>query len=222
MQVPNLADISTLLIDMDGTLLDLNFDNYFWNHYLYRRYAEIHDVPDDEARKHVGETLFREQGNLNWYCTDHWSNEFQVDIIALKREVTDLVRYREGACQFLRQLKTIPIEVILVTNAHHDVIALKHEHTGLLDLLPDLVCSHDYGIPKERTMFWHQLTKDRNLDQSKAMLIDDNISILEAAQQAGIAFQVGISKPDSRRTPATITHFPVIDDLSELTVGAAS
>ena len=113
MQVPNLADISTLLIDMDGTLLDLNFDNYFWNHYLYRRYAEIHDVPDDEARKHVGETLFREHGNLNWYCTDHWSREFQVDIIALKREVTDLIRYRDGACQFLRQLKTIPIEVLI-------------------------------------------------------------------------------------------------------------
>tara|TARA_B100000029_G_scaffold440940_1_gene458396 strand:+ start:308 stop:976 length:669 start_codon:yes stop_codon:yes gene_type:complete len=222
MQVPNLADISTLLLDMDGTLLDLNFDNYFWNHYLYQRYAEIHDVPNDEARNHVGETLSREHGNLNWYCTDHWSNEFQIDIIALKREVADLIRYRDGACQFLRQLKTIPIEVILVTNAHHDVIALKHEHTGLLDFLPDLICSHDYGIPKERAMFWHQLTKDRNLDQSKAMLIDDNISILEAAQQAGIAFQLGIIKPDSRRTHATVTHFPLIDNLLDLTVGVSS
>ena len=104
MQVPNLADISTLLLDMDGTLLDLNFDNYFWNHYLPQRYAAIHNFPDNEARKHVRETLAREHGNLNWYGTDHWSNEFQVDIIALKYEGKHLIRDRDGARQFLQQL----------------------------------------------------------------------------------------------------------------------
>ncbi|HAK51421.1 MAG TPA: haloacid dehalogenase [Gammaproteobacteria bacterium] len=222
MQIPNLSDISTLLLDMDGTLLDLNFDNYFWNHYLHQRYAEIHDMPGDEARTHVHETLAREHGNLNWYCTDHWSSEFEVDILALKKEVTHLIQYREGALQFLQHLESMHLDVILVTNAHHDVIALKHQHTGLLDLLPDMISSHDYGVPKERTRFWHQLIKDRNLNQPTTMLIDDNVDVLEAAQQSGIAYQLCIGKPDSRRDITPVTQFPVMDDLSELTESALS
>jgi HAD superfamily hydrolase (TIGR01509 family) len=219
MHVPNLSDISTLLLDMDGTLLDLNFDNYFWNHYLHQRYAAIHSVPNDVAEKHVHEALAKEQGSLNWYCTDYWSNVFDVDILALKREVTHLIKYRNGAQRFLQQLRAMPLEVILVTNAHHDVIALKHEHTGLLDLLPDLVSSHDYGIPKEAIRFWQQLLADRNLDAAKTMLIDDNVGILDAAQQSGMAYQLGISRPDSRRCLPGTDRFPVLEDLSELTAG---
>ncbi|HNG60363.1 MAG TPA: haloacid dehalogenase, partial [Cellvibrionaceae bacterium] len=31
--------IDTLLLDMDGTLLDLHYDNYFWLEYLPRAFA---------------------------------------------------------------------------------------------------------------------------------------------------------------------------------------
>ena len=32
--------INTVLLDMDGTILDLHFDNYFWKEYVPQKYAE--------------------------------------------------------------------------------------------------------------------------------------------------------------------------------------
>ena len=37
-------DIDTVLLDMDGTLLDLHFDNHFWLELLPQRYAELHGI----------------------------------------------------------------------------------------------------------------------------------------------------------------------------------
>ena len=36
--------IDTVLLDMDGTLLDLHYDNHFWMEHLPQRYAELHGV----------------------------------------------------------------------------------------------------------------------------------------------------------------------------------
>ena len=35
----NWNEVHTVLLDMDGTLLDLYFDNYFWQHFVTERYA---------------------------------------------------------------------------------------------------------------------------------------------------------------------------------------
>ena len=45
------SKISTVLLDMDGTILDLHFDNHFWLHHLPLRYSEIHQVNLAEAKK---------------------------------------------------------------------------------------------------------------------------------------------------------------------------
>ena len=36
----NWPQIDTVFLDMDGTLLDLHFDNHFWREHMPRRYAE--------------------------------------------------------------------------------------------------------------------------------------------------------------------------------------
>ncbi|NLD01354.1 MAG: haloacid dehalogenase, partial [Gammaproteobacteria bacterium] len=38
------AHIDTVLLDMDGTLLDLHFDNFFWLKYLPQCYAEKNNL----------------------------------------------------------------------------------------------------------------------------------------------------------------------------------
>jgi putative hydrolase of the HAD superfamily len=36
--------IDTVLLDMDGTLLDLRFDNWFWQELIPSRYAAAHGL----------------------------------------------------------------------------------------------------------------------------------------------------------------------------------
>ena len=38
----NWKNIDTVLLDMDGTLLDLHFDNHFWQTFVPLRYAQQH------------------------------------------------------------------------------------------------------------------------------------------------------------------------------------
>ncbi|HEY5717735.1 MAG TPA: haloacid dehalogenase-like hydrolase, partial [Motiliproteus sp.] len=123
--------IDTVLLDMDGTLLDLHFDSYFWLQHLPARYAAIHGVAPDLARQQLLERIMKEQGSLNWYCVDYWSRELQVDIAALKHEVADKVAFRPQVQDFLHALRKAGKRAVIVTNAHRKSLGLKLERTGL-------------------------------------------------------------------------------------------
>lgn len=214
--LPDLSNLSTILLDMDGTLLDLHFDDFFWNQYLHQRYAEIHEVPVDHAANIISERLAAAVGSLNWYCTDHWSREFKLDILELKRELSHLIQYRSGTLAFLNFLSETHLQVILVTNAHPDVLALKHTETGLLGQLPVRVTSHDYGAPKESHEFWRRLHGAHEFDPAATLLIDDSIPVLRTAKSFGIGITLGVVQPNSSREPGQTAGFARIDDLSDL------
>ena len=46
----NWDDVDTVLLDMDGTLLDLRYDNMLWNTLLPQRFSESRSMPLDAAR----------------------------------------------------------------------------------------------------------------------------------------------------------------------------
>ena len=95
-KLPSLEDFNTLLLDMDGTLLDLRFDNFFWVDHLPERLRDIHGGTIDDVLTHVETSLGDAEGTMAWYCIEHWSDHFEVDIMALKQELTHLIRYRDG------------------------------------------------------------------------------------------------------------------------------
>jgi len=80
-------NLDTLLLDLDGTLLDLHYDNHFWLEHVPRRYAEAHALPAAEAKAEVLGRYQRAEGTLDWYCVDYWSRELRLDIPQLKEEV---------------------------------------------------------------------------------------------------------------------------------------
>ena len=46
----NWNDIDTVLLDMDGTLLDRHFDDHFWLDHVPKRYADRYGMPLGTAR----------------------------------------------------------------------------------------------------------------------------------------------------------------------------
>jgi len=99
--------IDTVLLDMDGTLLDLHFDNYFWLTHLPLRYAEAHQISEEEANAFLMEHIRLYEGSLKWYCLDHWSELVKMDIPALKREIQHKIQLRPYAQDFLSTLRQL-------------------------------------------------------------------------------------------------------------------
>ncbi|SEQ27570.1 putative hydrolase of the HAD superfamily [Amphritea atlantica] len=210
------TNIDTVLLDMDGTLLDLHFDTYFWLEHLPVRYAQLHRMDQNEAQQWLHARIMQEQGTLNWYCLDYWSKELKVDIKALKREISERIAFRPHVHDFLMHLDALGIRRVIVTNAHQDSLALKLEQTGLDKLVDRIICSHDYQIPKEQQAFWHRLQEDEPFDPARTLLVDDSLPVLASAREYGIAWLLSILQPDSQQPEREITDFNAIGHFNEL------
>jgi putative hydrolase of the HAD superfamily len=208
--------IDTVLLDMDGTLLDLYFDNHFWLEHLPLRYAEKHGISTEQARIHLIEAFAAQRGTLNWYCVDYWSQQLQLDIAALKREVGHLIAIRPHVEAFLQRLHRGPQQVWLVTNAHRKSLAIKMAHTGIERWFDRVICSHDLARPKEHAEFWQRLQQQYSFDPARTLLIDDTTSVLEAARQFGIRYLLTLLQPDSRQARRQASEFPGILHFDEI------
>lgn len=209
--------IDSVLLDMDGTLLDLHYDNQFWQELIPRRYALSRGLDVNTAKAVLKPIFKRTEGTLNWYCIDYWSRELGLDIPLLKREVAHLIAVHPHVLDFLRALRAADKRVLLVTNAHHHSLALKLEYTRLGDYLDVIVSAHDIGYPKEDPLFWRHLAERHPYDPDRSLLIDDNLNVLRSARRYGIAHLLAIGQPDSRRPCGDTGEFAALRDFRTIT-----
>jgi putative hydrolase of the HAD superfamily len=163
---------------MDGTLLDLHFDNHFWREHVPLRYAERHQLDIDTARSELVPRFRLKEGTLDWYCVEYWSRELGLDIVELKREINHLIAVHDHVPEFLQRIRQAGKRVVMVTNAHAHSLALKMEVTGLTDAFDALICSHDIGYPKEDQRFWTGLGTEEAFRNESTLFIDDSLSVL--------------------------------------------
>ena len=209
-------NIDTVLLDMDGTLLDLHFDNFFWLTHLPKRYAEHHNICPDKATNELLNRFKEKRGTLDWYCLEYWSKELSVNIRQLKEEISHLIQERPYVQKFLQQLGDNGKQRILITNAHPQSLELKLAATGISTLLDHIYTSHQFNQPKESQKFWHALAQQQYFDPAKTLFIDDSIDVLRSAQQYGIGHLLGISQPDSRQPSRPVDGFTVITHFDEI------
>jgi len=209
-------DVDTVLLDMDGTLLDLNYDNVLWSERLPERFASHHGLAPAAARDTLERHFAATRHTIEHYCLDYWARFTQLNIIALHRELAHLIRYRPHAEQFLTRLKETGRRTALVTNAHRGSLSIKDEQTGVTARLDHSISSHDFRAPKESAEFWYQLESVLHFDRVRTLLIDDNAAVLAAAQCYGVAHLMTVSQPDSARPPRIGLEHPAFNGFDEI------
>ena len=215
-------EIDTVLLDMDGTLLDLHFDNYFWHEYLPRKWGELHDLDVAGARERLMPDFYSLAGTLPWYCLDHWSERLGMDILTLKEDIEHLIRVRPSALELLAFVSRAGKRMALVTNAHQGLIEMKFRRTGLGDYLKEVFCAHHLGYPKEDPMFWTRLHEVYPFDPGRTLLIDDNLSVLESARGHGIRHLYTIAQPDSSKPRRECGDFTAIESFLDCLTGSST
>lgn len=212
----NWDHIDTVLLDMDGTLLDLHYDNHFWMEYLPDAYARERGVQPDEARRTLLDHFDAVRGTLPWYCLDYWSDKLAMDIPSLKRELRHMIRMRPHVEEFLQRLHASSMDVLLVTNAHRDTLNIKMGEIDISGWFERIVLSHDLDAPKESQEFWERLQSLHPFDPKRTLFIDDTESVLDAAQHFGVAHLLTMLQPDSQRQKRVDTRFPGIHHFDEI------
>jgi len=211
--------IDTVLLDMDGTLLDLHFDNYFWMQHLPRVYAEKHRISHEASSAELLARFSNNRGSLEWYCLDHWSEQLGLDIPALKQELAHMISLRPHVIEFLTRLHASPRDVVMVTNAHRKTLEIKMNHVDITGWFDRVVVSHDLEAAKEEQVFWHKLQELHPFDPARTLLIDDTEQVLESARAYGIAHLLTLLQPDSQLQKRLDTRFPGIHHFDEIMPG---
>ncbi|OIP66400.1 MAG: haloacid dehalogenase [Nitrospirae bacterium CG_4_9_14_3_um_filter_53_35] len=212
-------EIDTVLLDMDGTLLDRYFDDYFWEVFVPREYAESNGISTERAAKELTARYKKEEGTLNWTDLDFWSEELGLDIPFLKTQVEHLIQVHPYVERFLCFLRDAGKEICLVTNAHGKTLDLKMKKTLLGPFFHEIISAHDFGVPKEDTMFWKALVSHLGFDKDRALLAEDSEANLRSARQAGIRHLVFVARPSTQAPIRGSSEFPSIIYFLELLPG---
>lgn len=212
----NWSEIKTVFLDLDGTLLDLHFDNHFWLTHVPKCYAEKHDMPHDEAFQHLMCRYTEVRGRLDWYCVDFWTRELSLDIEQLKHDIAEKISIRPDVVDFLSWLNKNHKRVVLVTNAHPASLNLKMAKTNLHVHFDKIINAHDMGLAKENEGFWEKLQQVEAYTKQHTMLIDDNLEVLDSAHEYGIEYCLGIQQPDSQGDEVSSDKYAVIDSFKDI------
>jgi putative hydrolase of the HAD superfamily len=210
------SSIDTVLLDMDGTLLDQRFDNWFWQEHLPGRYAELRGLPQAAAWEVLAPKFQAVRGTMQWYCIDYWSAELGLDIAAIKREALHRVGYLPGAMDFLARLKASGKRRVLVTNAHPVTLAIKNERSRLTDHFDAWYSTHAFHAPKEDALFWPRLNAKEPFVPQRTLFIDDSLPVLDAAHAFGIAWLRAVRLPDSGQPRQDTGRYVAVDGVADL------
>lgn len=209
-------DIDTVLLDMDGTLLDRHFDDHFWLEHVPKRWSQRNHTTLEHAKEHLF-SLFRSQENtLNWTDLDYWSERLQLDIPVLKQEVEHLIAVHPYVIDFLLFLKHVGKETWLVTNAHSKTLDLKMKNTRIGPYFDGIISAHQVGLPKEDGRFWGKLQDFIRYVPERTLLGEDSETNLTTAESFNIHYLVYISRYSSKIEPHKSERFPTIEYFNTL------
>jgi putative hydrolase of the HAD superfamily len=219
-----LKNIDCVLLDMDGTLLDKYFDDYFWEHLVPEKYAEKKEITFGRAKEELLAKYKRHEGTLDWTDLDFWTRTLELDIPALKEQIKHLIEVHPHVEDFLTRLKRDGKEVHLLTNAHYKALEIKFRQTGIGKYFGHVLTSCSLGAPKESTRFWEKAQHMIGFDKQRTLFIDDSLPVLRTAREFGIKHVYLKERPSSRGPAARqkkekngkTSGFPSIHDFREL------
>jgi len=212
----NWSNVDTVLLDMDGTLLDLHYDNQFWLEYLPAQYAKKQQITLEQAKQKTAQMFQQVHGTLQWYCLDYWQQQLGLDILELKQQLSHLIKIRPHVLEFLTALSQADKRVILLTNAFPTSLTLKMELTKLAPYFSLLLSTHQFGYAKESDLLWQAIYQQHDIKPATSLFIDDSEKLLKVAADNGIGQCLGINQPDSQQEAVAMINFPSISHFDQI------
>ena len=209
-------EIDTVFLDLDGTLLDKYFDDYFWQEFVPEVFARENRVDKAAAKTKLISTYKKIEDTLEWTDLDYWSGELCLDIPMLKKEISHLIALRPQVIEFLEYLEANRKKTYLVTNAHPKTLEVKLEKIDITKHFTAIFCSKDIGSAKEQPEFWTGLQELLPFNRHRTLFVDDTERVLQSARNYGLSHLIHIAQPSSQLPATFSTDFRSILNFQEL------
>ena len=219
MQKRNLIEwnaIDTVLLDMDGTLLDDHYEDFFWDVEVPKRYAAKYIITTKEANKRLQKLYYKHEKSMAWSDIDFWEKELDMKLWSIRHQLRHLVRLHPHTIRFLRFLKKHKKRIYLVTASHPKDIDFKFGYSKIGGYFDGICTSFDFGISKHDKLFWKNLQKKLKYDNNRTLFADDKEKIVRVAKSSGIKWVIVKSKSSSKKPanmPKNLLYVHHFDDI---------
>ena len=208
--------IETFFLDMDGTLLDLAFDNFFWHEHLPKIYAKSKGISFVTAKSEFEQMYKRKENTIQWYSLKHWSDVLQIDLLSELLTTKNEIKILPKVKDFLYLLKKNNIKVFLLTNCPRDMLHVKLSQTKLWGFFDEIVSSEDFNFPKESIDFWNILKAKYTYKHDATVFLDDSKNVIDFSVKHGLKKVFLISNPDSSKKSQDTRGYKSIKSVNEL------
>lgn len=208
--------VDDVLLDMDGTLLDRDFDNFFFEDELPRRYAALHRMTEQAAREKLFALYRAVEGELAWTDLHYWTNTLGIDVVSLTQELSDRIGYLPGVEGFLEAMRAKRKRMTVLTNAHAEGVAIKCRKTGVDKQVDRIVNAFEVGCLKMRPDYWPGCQKLVGFDPDRSLYIDDDEACLAAAEAFGIRHIFHSARSSTKLPPHPSGRYTPLENLQDL------
>ena len=208
-----LNSTTAILSDLDGVILDLNYDMKFWQSWLPEHVANQTNQSIEETQAEIQAEINKQRGTLNFYNLNYWDDFLNVDCMQIIKEKEEKCSYLEGSHEALQRLSALKNPKHILTNGDPRVQEYKAQSQDFWRFFDSIFYSMRAGYPKEQKEFWALARHNLNLCFEDAMFIDDGYNVVTAAVKAGLKKVIWITPGKNRILQNGIETFPRLIDL---------
>ena len=209
-----LNSTTAILSDLDGVILNLDYDIKFWGSWLPAHVASKSNQSLDEIRLKIQTEIDIQRGTLNFYDLNYWDDLLNIDCMQIIKEKEEKCSYLDGAYEALQRLSVLKSPKHILTNGDPRIQEYKAETQDFLEFFDSIFYSMHIGYPKESQEFWALARHNLNLDFEDAMFIDDDFKVVTTAAKAGIKQVVWITPGKNRILQNGVETFASLADLA--------
>ena len=213
-----LNSTTAILLDLDGVILDIEYDIKFWESWLPEHMARKLNLSEEEAKSEILTKIEMQKGTLNFYDLNYWDDLLNIDCMQIIKEKEEKCFYIKGSYEALQKLSALQNPKHILTNGDPRIQEYKAETQNFLEFFDSIFYSMYVGYPKESKEFWTLARHNLNLDFEDTIFIDDDFKVVTAAAKAGVKQVAWITPGKNRILQNEIKTFPSLANLvSEIT-----
>ena len=149
-----LNSTTAILSDLDGVILNIDYDIKFWESWLPEYIANQSSLTEEEAKAEILSKIDLQRGTLNFYDLNYWDDLLDLDCMEIIKEKEEKCSYLEGSYEALQRLSTLENPKYILTNGDPRIQEYKAESNDFLKFFDSIFYSMLVGYPKESREFW--------------------------------------------------------------------